>query len=134
MLIFCDPQVFGCLTHGHTSSISVSWHFFTRRGIDAVLTATVLRRMRTTAGPLSDGFAGPVGRVGAEQPQMMPEQAAHADGRLCAEFGDDDDQAASAGSTQLLFDHVGHDHLVAVNDLGTPLASVARRIAVEARG
>ena len=40
-------------------------------------------------------------RVGAEQPQMMPEQAVHADGRPCAEFGDDDDQAASAGSTGL---------------------------------
>src|SRR5215471_2227833 len=134
MSIVCDLQVFGCLTHGHTSSVSVSWHFFAGRGIDAALTATVLGRMRTTAGPLSDGFAGPVRPVGAEQPQMTPEQAAHADGRLCAEFGDDDDQAASAGSTQLLLDHVGHDHLVAVNDLGTPLASVAGRITVEAGG
>jgi hypothetical protein len=49
-LIFCDLQVFGCLTHGHTSSVSVSWHFFAGRGIDAALTATVLGRMRTTGG------------------------------------------------------------------------------------
>lgn len=31
MLIFCDLQVFGCLTYGHASSVSVSWHFFAGR-------------------------------------------------------------------------------------------------------
>ena len=31
MLILCDLQVFGCLTRGHTRSVSVSWHFFAGR-------------------------------------------------------------------------------------------------------
>jgi hypothetical protein len=34
MLILCDLQIFGCLTYGHASSVSVSWHFFAERGID----------------------------------------------------------------------------------------------------
>ena len=28
MLILCDLQVLACLTHGHTGSVSASWHFF----------------------------------------------------------------------------------------------------------
>src|SRR5262245_62542837 len=74
----------------------------------------------------SDGVAGPVGRVGAEQPQVVPEQAGHADGGVGTVLDDGEPETAGVGGAQFLpgvaaHGHALHDHVVAVDDLtGVP--------------
>src|SRR6266704_3747163 len=88
----------------------------------------------------SDGVLGPVRWVGAEQPQMVPEQAGRVDAGVGTELLDVEPEPVSVSAAQLLVGEAanGHplqDHPVAVDDLTGVLAGrVVRGAGTVARG
>jgi hypothetical protein len=91
-------------------------------------------------GPCSfEGVLGPVRWVGAEQPQVLPEQAGHVDGGVGTELDDGEPETAGVGGAQFLLGgaangHAFHDHPVAVDDLTSVLSGRVVGVQVPLRG